>query len=83
MATYLLPFDGSSRKQSSGTLFDRSRGGIIIWQGQEIPAEVRIGRVEMTGRTTGSHLHWGLKNGDQYINPGLVIKEMFRYQVSS
>ncbi|BBA80219.1 peptidase M23 [cyanobacterium endosymbiont of Rhopalodia gibberula] len=63
-------------------LIDRD-GGIIIWQGQEIPAGVRIGRVGMTGRTTGSHLHWGLKHGDQYINPGLVIKEMFRYQVSS
>ncbi|MGP0127804.1 MAG: M23 family metallopeptidase [cyanobacterium endosymbiont of Rhopalodia musculus] len=63
-------------------LIDRD-GGIIIWQGQEIPAGVRIGRVGMTGRTTGSHLHWELKYEDQYINPGLVIKEMFRYQVSS
>jgi hypothetical protein len=32
----------------------------------------------MTRETTGSHLHWGLKHGDQYTNPGLVIQEMFR-----
>jgi murein DD-endopeptidase MepM/ murein hydrolase activator NlpD len=65
-----------------GYLIDRD-GGIIVWQAQEIPAGVRIGRVGITGRTTGSHLHWGLKYGDQYIKPGLVIKEMFCYQLSS
>lgn len=63
-------------------LMDRD-GGIAIWQGQEIPVGARIGRVGMTGRTTGPHLHWGLKHGGKYVDPGLVIKEMFRYQASS
>lgn len=35
-------------------LIDRD-GGIIIWQDQQIPAGVRIGRVGITGRTTRSH----------------------------
>ncbi|MFW6359510.1 MAG: M23 family metallopeptidase [Chroococcales cyanobacterium] len=58
-------------------LIDR-QGGIQIWLGQQIPGGVRIGRVGMTGRTTGPHLHWGLKYGDRYIDPGDVLKEMFK-----
>lgn len=39
---------------------DRS-GGLQIREGQVIQAGQRIGRVGMTGRTTGPHLHWTLK----------------------
>ncbi|WP_267384748.1 M23 family metallopeptidase [Cyanobacterium sp. uoEpiScrs1] len=74
---------GSVEDTPQGRYFIDQGGGIIIWQGQEIPGGARIGRIGMTGQTTGSHLHWGLKHGDQYIDPELVIKEMFRYQVSS
>lgn len=60
-------------------LIDR-QGGIVLWQGQEISANTRIARVGMTGRTTGPHLHWGLKYGGQYIDPAPVITEMIRQQ---
>jgi len=63
-------------------LSDRS-GGIQIWKGQQIPTGTRIGRVGMTGRTTGPHLHWGVKYADKYIDPALVLREMYRRQTAS
>ncbi|MBD2439032.1 peptidoglycan DD-metalloendopeptidase family protein [Nostoc sp. FACHB-110] len=60
-------------------LIDRN-GGILIWEGQVIPTGVRIGRVGMTGRTTGPHLHWGLKYANNYVDPALVLREMFTQQ---
>ncbi len=58
-------------------LIDRE-GGIQILQGQTIPVGARIGRVGMTGRTTGPHLHWTLKYNGNYVDPALVLKEMFK-----
>jgi murein DD-endopeptidase MepM/ murein hydrolase activator NlpD len=60
-------------------LIDRA-GGILIWEGQQLPTGIRIGRVGMTGRTTGPHLHWGLKYNNNYVDPALVIREMFAQQ---
>jgi murein DD-endopeptidase MepM/ murein hydrolase activator NlpD len=60
-------------------LIDRA-GGILIWEGQQVPSGARIGRVGMTGRTTGPHLHWGLKYANQYIDPALVLKAMYTQQ---
>ena len=60
-------------------LLDRS-GGIQLWEGQQIPMGSRIGRVGMTGRTTGPHLHWGLMYGSEYVDPALVLQEMFKQQ---
>lgn len=57
-------------------LVDRS-GGIQIMEGQQIPTAARIGRVGMTGRTTGPHLHWGLKFTGQWIDPALVLRAMY------
>lgn len=55
-------------------------GGIQIWEGQQIPTGVRIGRVGMTGRTTGPHLHWGLKYANNYVDPAMVLREMYSQQ---
>ncbi|MBD2412429.1 M23 family metallopeptidase [Nostoc calcicola FACHB-3891] len=64
-------------------LIDRA-GGIQIWEGQQIPTGARIGRVGMTGRTTGPHLHWGLKYSNNYVDPALVLQAMFsQHKVSS
>lgn len=63
-------------------LMDRS-GGILIWEGQQVPSGARIGRVGMTGRTTGPHLHWGVKYGNQYVDPALVLRAMYSQQPSS
>lgn len=55
-------------------------GGIQIWEGQDIPAGARIGRVGMTGRTTGPHLHWGLKYSENWVDPALVLRAMYTTQ---
>jgi murein DD-endopeptidase MepM/ murein hydrolase activator NlpD len=72
--------DGHIENSDNGSyLVDRS-GGIQIQQGQEVPVGARIGRVGMTGRTTGPHLHWTLKYNGSYVDPALVLKEMFKQQ---
>ncbi len=72
--------EGHVEKAAKGRyMIDRS-GGIQIWQGQEIPVGMRIGRIGMTGRTTGPHLHWTLKFNGSYVDPALVLQEMFKQQ---
>lgn len=56
-------------------LIDRE-GGVQIWQGQDVFAGDRIGRVGMTGRTTGPHLHWGLKYQGHWVDPAWVLQAM-------
>jgi len=63
--------DGSGRY-----MIDRA-GGVQIWEGQQVPVGTRIGRVGMTGRTTGPHLHWGLKYTKQLVDPALVLRAMY------
>jgi murein DD-endopeptidase MepM/ murein hydrolase activator NlpD len=60
-------------------LSDRS-GGLQLAEGQVVPAGARIGRVGMSGRTTGPHLHWGLKYAGQYVDPALVLRAMYAEQ---
>ncbi|WP_414564224.1 MULTISPECIES: M23 family metallopeptidase [unclassified Anabaena] len=55
-------------------------GGVQIWEGQQIPTGARIGRVGMTGRTTGPHLHWEIRYANDYVDPALVLREMFSKQ---
>jgi murein DD-endopeptidase MepM/ murein hydrolase activator NlpD len=63
-------------------LIDRT-GGIQLWEGQQVPTGARIGRVGMSGRTTGPHLHWGLKYANDYVDPALVLRAMYARQSSS
>lgn len=63
-------------------MIDRS-GGLQIMEGQEVLAGQRIGRVGMTGRTTGPHLHWGLKYDNNWVDPGLVLRAMYAGQQSA
>ena len=58
------------------------QGNIRIRKGQQLPGGARIGRVGMTGRTTGPHLHWGLKYRGQYIDPAIVLRAMYRQQTA-
>jgi len=60
-------------------MIDRE-GGIQIWEGQDVVAGQRIGRVGMTGRTTGPHLHWGLKYNNNWVDPALVLRAMYSGQ---
>ncbi|MGG6293196.1 M23 family metallopeptidase [Leptolyngbya sp. AN02str] len=60
-------------------MIDRA-GGIQIFEGQEIAAGARVGRVGMTGRTTGPHLHWGLKYNNNWVDPAMVLRAMYDSQ---
>lgn len=74
--------EGTVEKSDKGSyMLDRS-GAVQIWQGQEISVGARIGRIGMTGRTTGPHLHWVLRHNGKYVDPALVIKEMFKQNAS-
>lgn len=70
-------------QKSNGRLYMvDSAGGIKIMQGQQIPAGVRIGRIGMTGRTTGPHLHWVIRYGKNYVDPANVLRAMYSQQSS-
>jgi murein DD-endopeptidase MepM/ murein hydrolase activator NlpD len=66
-------------KEGGRVLVDRA-GGIALRQGTKIPAGEKIGRVGMTGSTTGPHLHWGLKYEGVWVDPAVVIKAMYESQ---
>ncbi|MGY6528417.1 MAG: M23 family metallopeptidase [Cyanobacterium sp.] len=57
-------------------LVDR-QGGIFIPQGLTVPTGARIGRVGMTGRTTGPHLHWEFRLNGERIDPGEILRRMY------
>ena len=48
----------------------------LLRQGQAVLGGQLIGRVGMTGRTTGPHLHWGIRYQGRWMNPALILKAM-------
>ncbi|MEM7726007.1 MAG: M23 family metallopeptidase [Cyanobacteria bacterium P01_A01_bin.45] len=74
--------EGYVAKKNGRPYLVDSKGGIIIWKGQRVGAGTRIGRVGMTGRTTGPHLHWSLKYGKKYVDPAIVLRRMYSQQAS-
>lgn len=71
---------GHVESDGQGTFLLDREGGIQIYQGQQVIAGARIGRVGMTGRTTGPHLHWGLKYDGNWVDPAYVLKAMYSGQ---
>jgi murein DD-endopeptidase MepM/ murein hydrolase activator NlpD len=69
--------NGQVESNSQGTYLLDSDGGIVLWQGQQVAAGERIGRIGMTGRTTGPHLHWVLIYNGEYIDPAEVLRAMY------
>jgi murein DD-endopeptidase MepM/ murein hydrolase activator NlpD len=57
-------------------VFLDNSGGVRIVEGQGVSTGDRIGRVGMTGRTTGPHLHWGMRYQGEWVDPGLVLQAM-------
>lgn len=57
-------------------VFVDGSGGVRIVEGQDLYTGDRIGRVGMTGRTTGPHLHWGMRYQNEWVDPGLVLQAM-------
>lgn len=63
-------------------LSDRT-GGLLLKVGQRLRSGQRIGRVGMTGRTTGPHLHWGIRYNGQWLDPGVVLRAMYGARVAT
>jgi murein DD-endopeptidase MepM/ murein hydrolase activator NlpD len=74
---------GHVEQTANGLVMIDREGGLQIALGQEMPAGARIGRVGMTGRTTGPHLHWGLKYDSNWVDPALVLRAMYSSQQAS
>jgi murein DD-endopeptidase MepM/ murein hydrolase activator NlpD len=72
---------GRVERDARGAFIADRTGGIHIREGQVVSAGARIGRVGMTGRTTGPHLCWRLKHNGEPVNPALVLRAMYAAQV--
>ncbi len=48
---------------------------IDVTEGQHVARGERLGRVGMTGRATGPHLHWALSWRTARLDPGLFVPE--------
>jgi murein DD-endopeptidase MepM/ murein hydrolase activator NlpD len=35
-----------------------------------------IGHVGLSGRTSGPHLHWGIRHGGRWLNPAAILRAM-------
>ena len=71
---------GEAGRDGQGQYIIDREGGTKIYLNQTITAGSRIGRVGMSGRTTGPHLHWGLKYASQWVDPALVLRAMYAEQ---
>lgn len=49
----------------------------VVREGTVIEKGTVIGRVGSTGRSTGPHLHWGLRLGDDYADPLSIVHLSF------
>ncbi|MEN9207336.1 MAG: M23 family metallopeptidase [Gloeomargarita sp. GMQP_bins_120] len=71
---------GQPRTYRGRNYLDDPGSGLVIREGQWVATGSRIGRVGMTGRTTGPHLHWGLQYDGRWIDPALVLRAMLSDQ---
>ncbi|MFS6827803.1 M23 family metallopeptidase [Cyanobium sp. ATX 6F1] len=51
-------------------------GSLALYEGQRVRAGEEIAHVGMSGRTTGPHLHWGIRYRGEWLNPGVILKAM-------
>ncbi|MEO1001482.1 MAG: M23 family metallopeptidase [Cyanobacteria bacterium J06638_7] len=53
-------------------------GAVVIRAGQRLRTGELIGHVGVSGRSTGPHLHWGMRFRNQWMDPALVLRAMAR-----
>jgi hypothetical protein len=51
-------------------------GPVRLVRGQWLRAGQPIGQVGMSGRTTGPHLHWGLRYRGNWLDPARILRAM-------
>jgi murein DD-endopeptidase MepM/ murein hydrolase activator NlpD len=55
-------------------------GPVRLVPGQWLRAGQPIGQVGMSGRTTGPHLHWGLRYRGRWLDPARILRAMAESQ---
>jgi murein DD-endopeptidase MepM/ murein hydrolase activator NlpD len=53
-----------------------SSGPVLLRQGQRLRTGQLIGHVGMSGRTTGPHLHWGMRHDGRWLDPAQILRAM-------
>ena len=51
-------------------------GPVALTAGSPVRSGQLIAHVGMSGRTTGPHLHWGVRYGGRWLNPGTILRAM-------
>ncbi|MEB3297311.1 MAG: M23 family metallopeptidase [Cyanobacteriota bacterium] len=51
-------------------------GGVRLRRGEPVRTGQLIGHVGLSGRTTGPHLHWGLRHRGQWLDPAAILRAM-------
>ena len=51
-------------------------GPVLLQRGQAVSTGQLIGHVGLSGRTTGPHLHWGVRHQGQWLDPAQVLRAM-------
>ncbi|MFZ9281519.1 MAG: M23 family metallopeptidase [Prochlorococcaceae cyanobacterium] len=51
-------------------------GPVSLSQGQAVATGQLIGHVGLSGRTSGPHLHWGVRYRGQWLDPARVLRAM-------
>ena len=51
-------------------------GPVALAAGSRVRSGQLIGHVGLSGRTTGPHLHWGLRYRGQWLDPAAVLRAM-------
>lgn len=51
-------------------------GRVRLLRGEPVRTGQLIGHVGLSGRTTGPHLHWGLRYRGRWLDPALILRAM-------
>ncbi|MFM7674627.1 MAG: M23 family metallopeptidase [Synechococcus sp.] len=51
-------------------------GPVVLRPGQAVRTGQLIGHVGLSGRTTGPHLHWGIRHQGRWLDPAQVLRAM-------
>ena len=51
-------------------------GAVALAVGSPVRSGQVIGHVGLSGRTSGPHLHWGIRHGGRWLNPAAILRAM-------